>query len=101
MSSTVTTDKLVADLQVVVRDAEALLQATAAQTGEKIEHARARATESLHKARQRLAGIEKEAVREVREAAQATDDYVRKNPWQAVGMAVGAGLVIGLLIGRR
>ena len=101
MSPTVSTEKLVADLQVVVRDAESLLQATAAQTGEKIEQARARAMESLQKARQRLAGFEKDAVREVREAAEVTDEYVHKNPWQAVGVAAGIGLLVGLLIGRR
>ena len=34
-------------------------------------------------------------------AAKATDDYVRDNPWQAVGIAAMAGLVLGILISRR
>ena len=101
MTTTVTTEKLLEDLKTVVRDAEALLQATAAQTGEKIEGARTRATESLQKARQRLAAMEKDARQEVRAAATTADLYVHKNPWQAVGMAAGVGLLIGLLIGRR
>jgi ElaB/YqjD/DUF883 family membrane-anchored ribosome-binding protein len=101
MATTASTDKLIDDLQMVVRDAEALLQATAAQTGEKIEGVRARATESLQKARQRLAAVEKEAVQEIREAADAADKYVHKNPWQAMGVAAGVGLLLGLLIGRR
>jgi ElaB/YqjD/DUF883 family membrane-anchored ribosome-binding protein len=101
MSATGSTERLVDDLQVVIEDAEALLQATAAQTGEKIEGARTRAAESLKKARHRLAGIEHDAMREVREAARATDDYVHQKPWAAVGIAVGVGLVFGLLIGRR
>ena len=101
MTTTVSTEKLLEDLKTVVRDAEALLQATAAQTGEKIEGARTRAMESLQKARQRLAAVEKEAIHEVREAVATADNYVHKNPWQAVGMAAGAGLLFGLLIGRR
>jgi len=101
MATKVTTEKLMDDLQTVVRDAEALLQATAAQTGDKIEGVRARAMESLQKARQRLAAVEKEASHEVREAAATADNYVHKNPWQAVGMAAGVGLLLGLLIGRR
>ncbi|MCC7329853.1 MAG: DUF883 domain-containing protein [Gammaproteobacteria bacterium] len=101
MTTTVTTEKLIEDLQVVVRDAEALLQATAAQTGEKIEGVRARATESLRQARQRIAAAQAGAAREIREAADSTDEYVREHPWQAVGIAAGAGLLIGLLIGRR
>jgi ElaB/YqjD/DUF883 family membrane-anchored ribosome-binding protein len=101
MSNTVTTAKLVEDLQLVVRDAEALLQATAAQGGEKIEALRARATESLQAARRRLATVEKQALQEARQAAAAADDYVHANPWQAVGVAAGVGLLLGLLIGRR
>lgn len=101
MTTTVSTDKLIEDLQVVVRDAEALLQATASQTGEKIEGARAKAAESLRQARQRIAAAQSDAVREMREAAASADDYVRKHPWQAVGVAAGAGLLIGLLISRR
>lgn len=101
MGSTISTDKLVEDLRVLVRDAEALLQATAAQTGDRIDGLRERAKESLQQARARLADAEKEAAREVREAAHATDQFVHRNPWQAVGIAAGIGLVVGLLIGRR
>lgn len=101
MTTTVTVDKLIEDLQVVVRDAETLLQATASQTGEKIEGARARATESLRQARQRIASAQAEATREVREAAASADEYVREHPWHAVGVAAGAGLLLGLLISRR
>lgn len=97
----VTTDKLIADLEVVVRDAEALLQATAHQTGEKIDQARERAKESLRQARGRLADAEAQAVEQVREAAADVDKYVHQNPWQAVGVAAGAGLLLGLLISRR
>jgi ElaB/YqjD/DUF883 family membrane-anchored ribosome-binding protein len=36
-----------------------------------------------------------------REVARVTDTYVHDNPWKAIGAAAGAGLLIGLLIGRR
>jgi ElaB/YqjD/DUF883 family membrane-anchored ribosome-binding protein len=35
-----------------------------------------------------------------RTAARTTDDYVRDNPWRAVGIAAGVGFLLGL-IGRR
>ena len=35
------------------------------------------------------------------QAAKATDEYVHDNPWQAVGIAAVAGVVLGLLISRR
>lgn len=101
MTATVTREKLFDDLKTVVQDAEALLQATAAQTGEKVEGVRMRAKESLQHARQRLAAAEKDAEREVRKAAASTDQYVHEKPWQAIGIATGVGLLLGLLIGRR
>ncbi len=97
----VTTDQLLADLKTVMHDAEALLRATSSQTGEKIQEVRARAEESLRQAKQRLSSIEDEALRRAREVADATDEYVRENPWQSVGVAAGVGLLVGLLLARR
>jgi ElaB/YqjD/DUF883 family membrane-anchored ribosome-binding protein len=96
-----TTDQLLADLKTVMNDAEALLRATSTQTGEKIQQVRARAEESLRQARQRLSSIEDEALKRAREVADATDEYVRDNPWQSVGIAAGVGLLLGLLLRRR
>jgi ElaB/YqjD/DUF883 family membrane-anchored ribosome-binding protein len=100
-SSEVTTDQLVEDLKTVMRDAEALIKATSAQTGEKIQEVRARAEESLRQAKVRLSEAEEEALKRAREFAGATEDYVRENPWQSVGIAAGIGLLLGLLISRR
>jgi ElaB/YqjD/DUF883 family membrane-anchored ribosome-binding protein len=94
----VTVDKLLEDLQTVVSDAEALLKATASQAGEKVQEARAKAAESLSAARERLDGIKDSAIQQARDAISSGDEYVRRNPWQAVGIAAGAGLLVGLLI---
>lgn len=101
MNSEVTTDQLVSDLKTVMQDAEALLKATSTQTGEKIQEVRARAEESLQQARVRLNEVEEQALKRAREAASATEEYVRGNPWQSLGIAAGAGLLLGLLLGRR
>jgi ElaB/YqjD/DUF883 family membrane-anchored ribosome-binding protein len=100
-SSEVTTDKLVEDLKTVMQDAEALLKATSTQTGERIQEVRARAEESLRQARVRLTQVEEDALKQAREVADATEEYVRENPWQSVGIAAGVGLLLGLLISRR
>jgi len=101
MASNSPSEKLLQDLKVVVDDAEALLQATASQTGERIDGIRARARESLQQARTRLVEAEGNAMEQAREVATSTDEYVHKNPWQAVGVAAGVGLLLGLLISRR
>ncbi len=94
-------DQLIDDLTAVIRDAENLLRATAAQTGDKVEEIRARAEESVRAAKERLAGIEDEALKHARVLAGEADEYVRGNPWQAVGIAAGIGLVLGVLMTRR
>jgi ElaB/YqjD/DUF883 family membrane-anchored ribosome-binding protein len=97
----VTTQQLVDDLHTVIRDAESLLKATAAQTGEKIDEARQRAAESVRQAKARLADVEEEALRRAQALAADAEEYVRGNPWQSIGIAAGAGLLLGLLISRR
>ena len=97
----VSKDKLVADLKVVVADAEELLRATASQAGEKVSAARERIQASLATAKVKLSEAEQVLLEKSKEAAKAADEYVRENPWQAVGVAAAAGLVLGVLISRR
>ena len=96
----VTTGKVMEDLRAVVADAEELLKATADQTGERIEAARGKAGESLKAAKARLDEQEAAVMAKTKAAAKATEDYVRANPWQAVGIAALAGLVLGILARR-
>jgi ElaB/YqjD/DUF883 family membrane-anchored ribosome-binding protein len=101
MAERISADQLIDDLTAVIRDAENLLRATAAQTGDKVEEVRARAEESVRQAKERLAGIEDEALQHARVLAGEAEEYVRGNPWQAIGIAAGIGLVLGLLMSRR
>jgi ElaB/YqjD/DUF883 family membrane-anchored ribosome-binding protein len=82
-------------------DAEELLKATAAQTGERVDKVRAKAEDSLRTARARLQEMGDNAQMQAREAAREVEQQVRDNPWTAVGIAAGVGLVLGILLGRR
>ena len=55
----------------------------------------------MRQAKVRLEGIEEEALKHARVLAGEADEYVRGNPWQAVGIAAGVGLVLGLLMTPR
>ncbi len=94
-------DRLEEDFRRVVRDAEALLRATADQGGDTLAAARARAEETLREARNRLYEIEGDLVHRTRAAAKATDELVHDRPWQAIGIAAGVGFLVGILSGRR
>ena len=96
----VTKEKLMQDLRMVVADAEELLRATASQAGEKVSAARERIQGHLDAAKERLEDAEAMMIEKTKAAALATDEYVHDNPWRAVGIAAGVGLVVGMLIAR-
>lgn len=100
-SSITSQEKLVTDIRAVITDAEEILKATADQTGEKIANLRARVQDRLLGARIRLEAAEAALIDKTRAAARAADDYVHESPWQAVGIGVGVGFLLGLLMGRR
>ncbi len=93
--------KFVSDMRVVVADAEEILRATAGVAGEKMSDLRERVGERLRDAKLRIADAEAALVDKTKAAARATDDYVNENPWRAVGIAAGVGLLLGIIIGRR
>jgi ElaB/YqjD/DUF883 family membrane-anchored ribosome-binding protein len=96
----VSKDRLANDMRAVVADAEDLLKATADQAGEKVASLRERAKANLAVAKARIAETEHAVGERTKEAAHATDEYVHENPWYAVGIAAGVGLLMGMLIGR-
>jgi ElaB/YqjD/DUF883 family membrane-anchored ribosome-binding protein len=97
----VSKDKLVQDLKIVISDAEDLLRATASTAGERVATAREKVQDSLQRAKVKLAEVEDVIIDQSKQAARATDEYVRDNPWRAVGIAAGIGVIIGMLISRR
>jgi ElaB/YqjD/DUF883 family membrane-anchored ribosome-binding protein len=89
--------KLAEDIKTLVRDAEALLRASAEGAEELTEEARDRAQQSLHALRSQLADIESD----LKGRAEVLDGYVRDNPWMAIAVVGGIALLVGLVVGRR
>jgi ElaB/YqjD/DUF883 family membrane-anchored ribosome-binding protein len=94
-------DKLMADLKLVLADAEALLAATAGEAGEGVAELRGRVQATLSQAKSGLIDAQAAVVERAKAAAKATDGYVHESPWKAVGIAAGVGLLLGIVIGRR
>ena len=94
-------DRLISDLKTLVNDAEELLRATASQAGEKIAVARQKIEQSLIEGKKAVADAEVTFVRKSKECAEITDDYVRENPWSAIGIAAGLGVALGLLMRNK
>lgn len=90
-------EKLVNDLKLVLRDADALLKATAGEVSDTARAAREKLTAALDSARASCQELEEKAV----EQARATDQMVRDHPYESIGIAFGVGLLVGVLLGRR
>ena len=101
MEDVIKTTQLKDDLTTVMRDAEALIHASADQGSAKMVEARAKIQQSLEAAKARFLAAEQAVQRQAVHTVHATEDFARRNPWQAMSLAAGVGLVIGALLARR
>jgi ElaB/YqjD/DUF883 family membrane-anchored ribosome-binding protein len=89
--------KLTSDVNQVLRDAEELLKATAGAGGENVKEAHGRLAAALESAKATCERLKEKTV----DAAKATDHVIREHPYESIGVALGVGLLIGVLVGRR
>ncbi len=97
-SSTQTPSDLLQDLRTLVADAEKM-------AGESLSEHSADAMSALRErfdaAQERLGEFYTVARKKVVAGAKCTDEAIRANPYQALAIALGAGLLVGVLLGRR
>jgi ElaB/YqjD/DUF883 family membrane-anchored ribosome-binding protein len=98
-ANVVTKDQLIEEFNAVVAETAQLLKSVANAGGEKAGAVRASVEQNLALAKDRLRNLQQAATEKTRAAAQATDEYVHEHPWQAIGIAAGLNVVIGVVIG--
>lgn len=96
-----TEEEFIDNVKASLDDAEKLLREAAEATGDKATELRESALLSLKRTREALYDTQDAVLERGRQAARATDDYVHDNPWQAIGLAGLAGVLLGALICRR
>jgi ElaB/YqjD/DUF883 family membrane-anchored ribosome-binding protein len=85
------------DMSTLAEDARALMAATADVAGEKVSEARKRLAAALESGKEVYGRVRDKAV----EGAKATDQAVHEHPYEAIGIALGVGALIGYLVARR
>ena len=95
----VTKEKLIEEFNAVVSETEQLLKSVADVGDEKAGAIRASVEQNLASAREQLRSLQQAVSDKAVATMDATDSYVRQNPWQTAGIAGGVGLVLGALIG--
>jgi ElaB/YqjD/DUF883 family membrane-anchored ribosome-binding protein len=101
MENTTAKQRLSADINAVLRDAEELLRQAGQATGEQANELRSRAYAAIVRAKESLYQAEQRAVEQTKAAAHATDAWVNQHPWTAVGIAAGLAFLVGLAVNRR
>ncbi|NHZ91940.1 DUF883 domain-containing protein [Massilia violaceinigra] len=89
------------DVKTLVKDAQTLLSAAAALTGEKAEDMRARGMEMLDVALGKASQVQGQAIVKGKELAHTADVYVKDNPWRTIAAAASVGLLVGVILGRK
>jgi ElaB/YqjD/DUF883 family membrane-anchored ribosome-binding protein len=89
------------DMKSLVKDAQDLFREATNATGEKAEILRNKGLSLLDTALTKAHDIQVIAIEKGKEAAETADDFVQENPWKAVTISVGVGLLVGLLIARK
>ncbi len=85
------------DVGTLAKDAHALMAATADVAGEQVSEARKRLGAALENSKELYARVREQAV----EGVRAADQAVHEHPYQAIGIALGVGTLIGYLVARR
>ena len=88
-------------IRAMITDSEELLKAAATQSGEGFSAARSKFEETVRRAKVALADVSQPVFDKTRKSAAVADDYVRGNPWTAVGVAVAVGALMGFLAAKR
>lgn len=96
-----TREKMAGDFMTMIADSEELLKAAATVSGEGFALARTKFEDRLSRARATLSEAAQPALDKTRKTAAVTDEYVRGNPWTAVGIAAAAGVLLGVLAAKR
>ena len=90
-----------ADLKALASDSEDLLRATAGDVSEKAKEARVRVMAALERAKATYAELQEHGLESARAAARKADDTIRTHPYESIGLALGLGILIGVLLKRR
>lgn len=77
------------------------MQSSGDKTETEIAKLKEKAENVIKTSRETLAQTSDKIVEHTKEMAGKADTYVHDKPWNGIGMAAAAGLVLGVLLSRR
>ena len=89
------------ELSSLKNDLDALVNRSASMSDDELGQAHAQLMSKFSSVRYAAKGIASEATRQLNRGMESTTEYVKDKPMQSVAVAVGTGLLLGLLFKRR
>lgn len=89
------------EIKNLIADVEDLMERIADLKDADVVRVRSRVQNAVASAKDALSNGTGAVRRQAKEVASTADSYVRESPWQALGVAALAGVVVGLLATRR
>ena len=95
------TDATKSDIKSFSKDASTLLGEVGSAVADKAAEARNKSMAMLDSTLAKAKGMQTSAVENSKKLARSTDAYVQENPWRAVTISAGIGLLLGFLMKNR
>ncbi|MGH8809593.1 MAG: DUF883 family protein [Noviherbaspirillum sp.] len=89
------------ELSDLKNDLDSLVDRSASLSDEELTQAHSQLMAKFSSMRYAAKGIASEAGRQINRGVETTTEYVKERPMQSVAVAVGTGLLLGLLFKRR
>lgn len=89
------------DLSSLKTDLDALVGRASSMSDEELRQAYTRMMTQFSSLRHAAKGIADEAGRQINRGMETTTEYVKDRPMQSVAVAVGAGVLLGMLLRRH
>ena len=92
--------QLLADLKLVMADADKLIREAAGASTDVIAMMYTRLEARLADTKAKLARAGPAAGSKAKEAALTATEYAKENPWRAAALVIAAGVLVGFMFGR-
>lgn len=89
------------ELSSLKNDLDALVNRSASLSDEELRQAHTQLMAKFSSMRYAAKGIASEATKQLNRGVETTTEYVKDKPMQSVAVAVGTGLLLGMLFKRR
>ena len=94
-------NELLSDVKEVLKEAETLYKSAVDDGSAEAKELKSKLKEQLDSAKEKYSSLEASVADKAKETAKQADVLVHEKPYQALGIAAAAGVLLGVLLARK